>query len=79
MYVRYKKSKVIRPVKQLVGFERTSLNPGETKTVKFFTPAKDFAFWDVKKKTFVVEPGAFEFMAGSSSADIRAKAEFVVN
>ena len=72
------KSAMIRPGKQLVGFERISLYPGEKKTVEFVFPAKDLAFWNVKTKAFVVEPGVFNIMAGSSSKDVRAAGKFIV-
>ncbi|MCK5456786.1 MAG: fibronectin type III-like domain-contianing protein, partial [Melioribacteraceae bacterium] len=73
LYIHDRKSSVTRPGKQLMGFERISLNPQETKTVSFTVPAKELAFWDVKTKSFIVEPGDFEVMVGSSSNDIRTK------
>jgi beta-glucosidase len=62
---------VPRPIKELKRFKRISLQPGQTKTVTFTLPAKELAFYDVKTAGFVVEPGAFELMVGSSSAEIR--------
>jgi beta-glucosidase len=50
------------------------LLPNESKNVELVFPAKDLAFWDVNKKSFVVEPGDFKLMAGSSSADIKSTA-----
>ena len=76
LYARDEKSSVRRPDKQLVGFERISLQPNEIKTVEFVFPAKDLAYWDVNKKSFIVEPGVFTIMAGSSSADIRSTGKF---
>lgn len=78
LYVREEKSSVRRPEKQLVGFERISLKSNESKTVEFVFPTKDLAFWDVHKKSFVVEPGVFTIMAGSSSADIKSTKQFKV-
>ncbi len=79
LYIRDKRSSVVRPVKQLVGFERISLDTNESKIVKFTVPSEELAFWDVKTNSFVVEPGEFEIMVGSSSNDIRSSGEFKVN
>jgi beta-glucosidase len=73
LYVRDVKCSVKRPTKELRGFERISLKPGEQRTVTFTVPGEQLAFYDEKTHGFVVEPGAFEFMVGSSSADIRLK------
>jgi len=51
---------------------------GEKKTVTFAVPAEKLALWDVKTRGFVVEPGAFEVMVGSSSEDIRARGRLEV-
>jgi beta-glucosidase len=79
LYVRDVEASVKRPKKELRGFERISLKPGEKKTVSFSLPAEKLSFYDTNKKAFVVEPGAFEVMVGSSSEDIRAKGQFNVN
>ena len=78
LYIRDMKASVQRPVKQLVGFERIFLKPNESKAVSFVIPAKELAFWDVKTKAFVVEPGEFEVMVGSSSKNIRSRDYFNV-
>jgi len=70
---------VKRPAKELRGFQRVGLNPKEKKSVTFTLPASDLAFYDEKAKKFVVEPGAFDVMIGSSSADIRLKARLKVS
>ena len=49
--------------------------PDESKTVELVFPAMDLAFYDVNKKSFVVEPGIFKLMAGSSSAAIKSEGE----
>jgi beta-glucosidase len=61
-----------------MGFQRISLNSGESKAVNFTIPAKELAFWDIGAKSFVVEPGAFEVMVGSSSDDIKSRGVFNV-
>ena len=68
----------MRPGKELRGFERISLKPGDTKTVTLTLPGEKLSFYDEKKHDFVVEPGTFEILVGSSSADIRLKGNLVV-
>ena len=63
---------VSTPVKQLRGFQRLSLRPGETKTVDFALGTEDLSLLN-RDLHWVVEPGDFEIMVGSSSEDIRAK------
>lgn len=68
LYIRDRVSSVTRPVKELKGFRKVRLQPGETTTVEFeITPAQ-LAFYDIDMK-FVVEPGEFEVMVGNSSRD----------
>ncbi len=78
LYVRDVEASVQRPTKELVGFERVSLKPGQTRTIRFSVPAERLAFFDEKKHAWVVEPGAFDVMVGSSSADIRLKGQLNV-
>lgn len=68
MYIRDVVSSVTRPVKELKGFERVALQPGETKTVEFEIGPESLAFWDVNMK-YTVEPGDFKVMIGNSSRD----------
>jgi beta-glucosidase len=68
MYIRDKVSSVTRPVKELKGFRRISLNPRETKTVTFEIKPDHLAFHNIDMK-YVVEPGDFEIMVGNSSRD----------
>ncbi len=78
LYVHEVEPAVKRPVKELRGFERISLKPGETKKVTFTLPAEKLAYYDETKHSFVVKPGAFEALVGSSSQDIRAQGQFTV-
>jgi beta-glucosidase len=78
LYVHDVEASVKRPAKELRGFQRVGLNPKEKKSVTFTLPASDLAFYDEKAKKFVVEPGAFDVMIGSSSEDIRLKARLDV-
>jgi beta-glucosidase len=68
MYIRDKVSSVTRPVKELKGFTRVSLKPGETKTITFKIVPEQLAFHNISMK-YVVEPGEFEIMIGNSSRD----------
>jgi beta-glucosidase len=68
MYIRDKVSSVTRPVKELKGFQRMSLKPGETKIVRLEITPDKLAFHNIDLK-YVVEPGEFEIMVGSSSRD----------
>src|SRR3989442_2056531 len=61
--------------KNLRGFERIHLKPGETKTMTFILKTEDLALWD-RQMHFVVEPGKFKVMIGSGSEDIRLTGEF---
>ncbi len=68
MYIRDRFSSVTRPVKELKGFRRVFLGPGETGTVEFAITPELLAFYDVRMKR-IVEPGEFEIMVGNSSRD----------
>ena len=68
MYIRDRVSSVTRPVRELKGFQKISLRPGETQTVSLDLTPESLAFYDINMK-YVVEPGEFEIMAGNSSRD----------
>ena len=68
MYIRDLVSSVTRPVKELKGFRKVELPPGETLTVAIEIASAALAFYDVNMK-YVVEPGEFEIMVGTSSRD----------
>jgi len=72
LYVRDEYASVARPAIELKRFKRISLEAGETKTVTFTLEKDAFAFYDESSNDWVVEPGTFDIMVGSSSADIRA-------
>jgi beta-glucosidase len=67
-----------RPNEELRGFERITLAPGQTKTVKLTILGSKLAFYDEKIHDFRVEPEMIDVMVGSSSADIRLKSQFRV-
>ncbi len=68
MYIRDRVSSVTRPIKELKGFQRINLQPGETKTVTLDITPEHLAFYDIDMN-YVVEPGEFEIMVGNSSRD----------
>ena len=78
LYLQDMKASVPRAVKELKGFEKVLLRPGQMKLVRLSLDARSMAFYDVTKKQWTVEPGQFKVMAGSSSRDIRVSAEFEV-
>jgi beta-glucosidase len=70
-------SSTSRPVIELKGYDKVSLGPGETKTVKLKLTPEELSLLD-RDMNVVVEPGIFEVMVGSSSADIRLRGQFEV-
>ena len=77
LYINDVISSTSKPAKELKGYEKISLEPGETKTVKLKLLPEDLSLFD-RNMNFVVEPGVFEVMIGSSSNDIRLRGEFEV-
>jgi len=69
LYVRYPKSAVERPLKELKGFQRVTLAAGETKTVRIPLDAASLAWWNAAQNGWEVESGPVEILVGSSSAD----------
>jgi len=78
LYVRACGSRVKRPLKQLAGFARIHLQPGETKTVELTVKADELAMWDVTRDRFCLESGEYVFMLGASSSDVRAEARLAI-
>ena len=60
-----------RPIKELKGFQRVTLEPGEAKTVRFTLGERAFRMWNAEMKR-IVEPGEFEIMAGPNSLDLKS-------
>jgi beta-glucosidase len=67
LYVQDKVGSVVRPVKELKGFQRVTLAPGETMTVTFELPVSDLAFWNIDME-YVVEKGDFNLWVAGDSA-----------
>lgn len=71
LYVADKESTVFRPEKELKGFQKLALAPGETKTATFTLDSRAFAYWNTQIHDWHVESGAFDVLIGASSRDIR--------
>jgi beta-glucosidase len=69
LYVRDEVSSVTRPLKELKGFERVAIKPGETRTVTFNIGAEELRFYNREMRR-VVEPGSFKIMIGPNSVDL---------
>ena len=77
LYVNDAVSSLTRPLLQLKGFRRVSLQPGQTAEVGFELPVEELAFYDIDMK-LAVEPGLFRIMVGTSSKNIALRGEFTV-
>jgi beta-glucosidase len=75
VYVSLPSSAVIRPVKELKGFTRISLLPGETKGVVITLDDKAFRYYDTAKGDWAVEPGKYQILVGAHVEDIRLRGE----
>jgi beta-glucosidase len=74
LYVKHLKSRVDRPLEELKGFQRVSIEANQTKTVEIPLKASDLAYWNEKLSAFQVESEPVSLMIGESSADIKLKA-----
>ena len=71
LYVQFPGSKVNRPIKELRGFKRVTIQADETKTIKLPLKASDLAYWNNEQHRFVVEEGKINLQIGASSEDIK--------
>ena len=78
LYVTPAPSKVQRPKRELKGFTRVELSPGETRHVSMTLPARAFAYYDVAAKRWQAEPGKYGIELGRSAADVQVKGEVVL-
>lgn len=74
VYVHDQESRLARPYKELKGFAKVSLQPGETKTVSITLDSRAFAYYDTAHRQWITEDGQFDILVGASSADIRGRA-----
>ncbi|MFZ5881718.1 MAG: glycoside hydrolase family 3 C-terminal domain-containing protein [Chloroflexota bacterium] len=73
VYVHDQKSTLVRPEKELKGFAKVELQPGETKSVSVKLDFRAFAFYHPKHNQWITEDGGFDLLIGASSADIRCR------
>ena len=78
LYISDLKSSVPRPVKELKGFEKINLKPGEQKEVSFTIDKSALSFFDAATHQWLAEPGEFEALVGASSSDIKTKMKFTL-
>jgi beta-glucosidase len=71
VYVHDHKSNLVRPLKELKGFAKVALQPGETKTVTVHLDSRAFAYYHPAYRQWITESGEFDILIGASSADIR--------
>jgi beta-glucosidase len=79
LYLRPLEPQRRRALKELRGFQRMTLQPGEERSVSFsFTPEADMRHYDDQRDAYAVDAGAYEVQIGASSADIRLAKRFTV-
>ena len=78
LYISDVKSSLPRPTKELKGFEKIFLNPGEEKEVSITVDKAALSFFDADKHAWVAEPGDFEALIGNSSDNIKTKVKFTL-
>ena len=78
LYVGEKNAPVPRPVKELKGFRKISLEPGETKAVEFTLDKRSFAYYDEEIHDWYAPTGSYEISVGASSTDIRLSGEIQI-
>lgn len=78
LYISDIESSLDRPIKELKGFAKVDLQPGETKNVAISINRDALSYFDADKHAWVCEPGEFEALVGASSSDIRGKVKFKI-
>ena len=78
LYIADKEASVMRPEKELKGFAKVDLEPGQTKEVSFVIDAEALSFFDDKKHEWVAEQGEFEALVGAASDDIKSSVTFTL-
>ena len=79
LYVGDSHSSVSRPAKELKGFAKVNLRPGESKRVTLQLDRRAFSFYDVKKHAWRAEPGEFAILVGSSSAKMELQGKYILS
>jgi beta-glucosidase len=78
LYVGDSHARVPRPIKELKGFARVNLHPGETRHVTLTLDRRAFSYYDVDKKDWAADPGKFEIMVGGSSDRIQLQSSYLL-
>lgn len=76
LYFKAPKSKVKRPLKKLIGFNRISINKGKSMEIQFEVSKKDLKYWNETTKKWTFDNGVYEFMIGASSKDVKLQKSF---
>lgn len=76
LYIGDRKASLPRPVKELKGFEKVSLKPGESTLVSFTIDSGDLSYFDPERHEWIAEPGTFDAYIAAASDDIRGKVSF---
>ena len=76
LYIADSQSRLVRPAKELKGFRKVSLLPGETKTVEFTIDRSALSYYDDSVGKWVAEPGEFTAIVAASSTDPKAALKF---
>lgn len=79
LYVHDPKPQIDKPVRELKGFARVALQPGETKTIQFIIQPRDLAYFDAPGYQWKADAGDYELQVGASSRDLRQKAVLRLN
>jgi beta-glucosidase len=78
LYISDKEASVDRPIKELKGFEKVWLEPGQTKNVEFVIDRDALSFYDEELQSWIAEPGEFKAMICASSEDVRTVVDFTL-
>ncbi len=78
LYLGLPSTSVPEPPRQLKGFQKLFLQPGQSQHVRFLLQSGDLAYWNVQRHTWTVQPGSYQVMVGSSSRDIRLQGSLMI-
>ena len=78
VYVSAKDGTIVRPIKELQGFDKVELEPGETKTVTIELDERAFAYWNTNEDDWHVESGEYDIMVAASATDIRLSGVYTI-
>ena len=76
LYIGEKNPPVVRPIKELKGFKKVFLQPGESRRVTIELDQRSFAFFDTDRHLWVAKPDTYNIIVGASSQDIRLNGQF---